>query len=81
MFEFVCYTYVRILVYMIGLISLYYIYVSCVRVYVTELLPDGWTVFDEIFCVRLGGFEDGLDSQFGPLENVYLTNFSFISSC
>ena len=51
------------------------------RVYVTELLLDGWTDFDEIFCVSSRGFEDGLDSQFGPLENVYLSNFSFISSC
>ena len=42
------------------------------RVYVTELLQDGWTDFNEIFCVSSRGFEDGLDSQFGPLENVYL---------
>ena len=42
-----------------------YIYISFVRVYVTEL--NGWTDFDEIFCVCLGGFENGLDVRFGPI--------------
>ena len=45
-----------------------YIYISCVRVCVTELLLDVWTDFDEIFCVSSRGFEDGLDSQFGPMK-------------
>ena len=27
------------------------------------------------------GFENGLDSQFGPLEYVFLINFLFVSSC
>ena len=42
-----------------------YIYISSVRVYVTELLQNGWTDCDEIFCVCSGGFENGLDLQFG----------------
>ena len=42
-----------------------YIYISSVRVYVTELLLNGWTDFDEIFCGCSGGFENGLDLQFG----------------
>ncbi|GFU93655.1 RNA-directed DNA polymerase from mobile element jockey [Trichonephila clavipes] len=37
---------------------------SSVRVYVTKLLLNGWTDFDETFCVGLSGFENGLDSQF-----------------
>ena len=41
-----------------------YIYISFVCVYVTELLLNGWTDFDEIFCVRSSGFENGLDLQF-----------------
>ena len=36
---------------------------SAVRVYVTELLLNGWTDFYEILCMRLGGTLDGLDSQ------------------
>lgn len=44
-----------------------YIYISCVRVYVTELLLDGWTDFDEILCVCLSGSLDGLDSQLDPV--------------
>ncbi|GFT44723.1 hypothetical protein TNCV_2845131 [Trichonephila clavipes] len=27
---------------------------------------NGWTDFDEIFCVCSSGFKNGLDSQFGP---------------
>ena len=42
-----------------------YIYISFVRVYVTELLLNGWTNLDEIFYVRSCGFENGLDLQFG----------------
>lgn len=40
-----------------------YIYISSVRVYVTELLLNGWTDLNEIFCVPSEGFENGLDSQ------------------
>ena len=39
-----------------------YIYNSSVRVYVTELLLNGWTDFDEIFWVCSKEFENGLDS-------------------
>ena len=52
-----------------------YIYNSSVRVFVTELLLNGWTDFDEIFCVCSRGSENGLDSQFCPLDNVFLINF------
>lgn len=37
-----------------------------VLVYVTELLLNDWTDFNEI-CVALGGFENGLPLQFGPI--------------
>ena len=46
-------------------ISYLYKYISFVRVYVTELLLNGWTNFDETFCVCSGGFENGFDLQFG----------------
>ena len=52
-----------------------YIYkdISCVRVYVTELLLNDWADFDEMFCVCLWRPENGLeDSQLSPLENVFL---------
>uniref|UniRef100_A0A2H1VIG0 SFRICE_013203 n=1 Tax=Spodoptera frugiperda TaxID=7108 RepID=A0A2H1VIG0_SPOFR len=39
-------------------------------VYVTELLLNDWTDFDEIFCVCSRGSENGLDSQFCPLDNI-----------
>uniref|UniRef100_A0A2H1VI85 SFRICE_033535 n=1 Tax=Spodoptera frugiperda TaxID=7108 RepID=A0A2H1VI85_SPOFR len=39
------------------------------NVYVTELLLNDWTDFDEIFCVCSRGSENGLDSQFCPLAN------------
>ena len=42
-----------------------YIYISFVRVYATELFLNGWTDFDEIFCVCSGGFKNGLDLHFG----------------
>ena len=44
-----------------------YIYISFVRVYVIELLLSDWTDFDEIFCMCSGGFENGLDLQFGKI--------------
>uniref|UniRef100_A0A2H1V5X8 SFRICE_014827 n=1 Tax=Spodoptera frugiperda TaxID=7108 RepID=A0A2H1V5X8_SPOFR len=37
--------------------------------YVTELLLNDWTDFDEIFCVCSRRSENGLDSQFCPLDN------------
>lgn len=37
--------------------------------YVTGLLPHKWTNFDEIFSMCSDGFQNGLDSQFGRLEN------------
>ena len=46
-----------------------YIFFS-VHVYVTELLLNGLTDIDEIFCVSSGGFENGLDLQFGPIKNI-----------
>ena len=53
-------------IYMCICICIYiYIYISFVRVYVTELLLNGWTDFYEIFCMCSGGFENGLDLQFG----------------
>ena len=58
-----------------------YIYISFVRVYVIELLPNGWVDFDEIFCVCSVGFKNGLDLQFGPIKIVYLINLSFINCC
>ena len=54
---------------------LVFIYNSSVSVYVTELLLNGWTDFDEIFCVCSRGSENGLDSQFCPLDNVFSINF------
>uniref|UniRef100_A0A2H1VXS0 SFRICE_024386 n=1 Tax=Spodoptera frugiperda TaxID=7108 RepID=A0A2H1VXS0_SPOFR len=39
------------------------------HVYVTELLLNNWTDFDEIFCVCSTGSENGLDSQFCPLDD------------
>lgn len=38
------------------------------RLFITELLPNNWSDCDEIFCRYSGGFENGLGSQFGPLE-------------
>uniref|UniRef100_A0A2H1VBY2 SFRICE_029960 n=1 Tax=Spodoptera frugiperda TaxID=7108 RepID=A0A2H1VBY2_SPOFR len=49
-----------------------YIYNSSVSVYVTELLLNDWTDFDEIFCVCSRGSENGLDSQFCPLDNLLI---------
>uniref|UniRef100_A0A2H1WBI2 SFRICE_037927 n=1 Tax=Spodoptera frugiperda TaxID=7108 RepID=A0A2H1WBI2_SPOFR len=49
--------------------SLFVLYNSSVRVYVTELLLNDWTDFDEILCVCSRGSENGLDSQFCPLDN------------
>ena len=43
------------------------IYISSVRVYVTELLLNDLTDFIEFFCVSSGGFKNGLDLQFGPI--------------
>ena len=45
-----------------------YIHFS-VRMYVTELLLNGLTDIDEFF-VSSGGFENGLDLQFGPIKNI-----------
>ena len=42
-----------------------YIHISSVRVYVTELLLNGWADFHEICCVSSGGFKNDLDLQFG----------------
>uniref|UniRef100_A0A2H1W757 SFRICE_032948 n=1 Tax=Spodoptera frugiperda TaxID=7108 RepID=A0A2H1W757_SPOFR len=41
-------------------------------VYVTELLLNDWTDFDEIFCVFSRGSENGLDSEFCPLDNLLI---------
>uniref|UniRef100_A0A2H1WSG0 SFRICE_025803 n=1 Tax=Spodoptera frugiperda TaxID=7108 RepID=A0A2H1WSG0_SPOFR len=41
-------------------------------VYVTELLLNDWTDFDEICCVCPRGFENGLDLQFCPLDNLFI---------
>uniref|UniRef100_A0A2H1VNP9 SFRICE_028036 n=1 Tax=Spodoptera frugiperda TaxID=7108 RepID=A0A2H1VNP9_SPOFR len=41
-------------------------------VYVTELLLNDWTDFDEIFGVCSRGSENGLDSQFCPLNNLLI---------
>ncbi|GFV58344.1 hypothetical protein TNCV_1806171 [Trichonephila clavipes] len=38
------------------------------RGYVTELLLNGWTNLDDIFCGGSSGFENDLDSQFGPIS-------------
>ena len=38
-----------------------YVYISSVRVYVTELLLNGWTDFNDFFFKSSGGFENGLD--------------------
>ena len=62
-----------------GLLTIYhiffiYIYISYVRVYAHVLLLNGWTDFDEIFCVWLRWIENGLDSQFYPIENGLLIN-------
>ena len=66
---------------MSGIWLLYlYIYNSSVSVYVTELLSNDWTDFDEIFCVFSRGSENGLDSQFFPLDIVFCIDFQFISS-
>ena len=51
-----------------------YIYISYVRLYAYVLLLNGWTDFDKIFCAWLRCFENGLDSQFDPIENVLLIN-------
>ena len=37
------------------------IYISSVHVFVNKLLRNGFTDFDEIFCVSSGGFHNGLD--------------------
>ena len=47
--------------------SYLYIYNSTVRVFVSELLLNGSTDFDEIFCMRLGDAPHCLDSQIIPL--------------
>lgn len=36
--------------------------------YVIKLLLNGWTDLNEIFCMRLGGTLDGLDSQMSPAD-------------
>ena len=51
-----------------------YIYIPYVRLYACVLLLNGWTDFDEIFYMSLRWFENGLDSQFYPIENVLLIN-------
>ena len=43
------------------------IYNSTARVFVTELLLNGWTDLNKFFCMRFGGGLDGLDLQFGPI--------------
>ncbi|GFU61215.1 hypothetical protein TNCV_1071601 [Trichonephila clavipes] len=40
------------------------------RVYVTELLLNGWIDFDENFCVGSSEFENGLDLQFDPISQL-----------
>uniref|UniRef100_A0A2H1W3S0 SFRICE_021100 n=1 Tax=Spodoptera frugiperda TaxID=7108 RepID=A0A2H1W3S0_SPOFR len=42
------------------------------RVYVTELLLNDWTDFDENFYVCSRGSEIGLNSQFYPLDNLLI---------
>ena len=44
-----------------------FIYISSVRVYVTELLLNVFTDFDEMFFVSSSGFENGLCLQFGAI--------------
>lgn len=56
-------------------------YISAVCVFVTELLQNSWTDFNQIFRVSSGGFETGLDSQFSLRENVNLIDFLSINCC
>ncbi|TLO55361.1 hypothetical protein FEG31_19215 [Acinetobacter baumannii] len=52
----------------------YTIYISSVRVFVTQLLLNGWTDFNEIFCVPSSGFENGLDLQISPTDGDAVRN-------
>lgn len=46
-----------------------YTYICSVRVFVTELLLNGWTDFNDIFRVPAGEYEKGLDSQISPADS------------
>ena len=62
-------------------IYIYMLYISYVRVYAHVLLLNGLTDIDEIFYVCLRWFENGLDSEFYPIENILYTHTNIYIGC